>query len=181
MLDVLRAETCDTPSADAVARALAALTAEDLLRLKRLAQLRARVLPGVEWDDLLNEALLRALDGSREWPKGVSLLTFLGGIMRSLVDVRVAERRRRMEHILRGEENSVMPPDVQIHARQCLAAFTRRFADDADVLVLVAVLAGLPAGAPGAAIAFSNHRRWEAARKRLRRAILRGELDGFRP
>ena len=61
-------------STETVARALAALTPSDLLRLKRVAQLRARLIPGLEWDELLNEALLRALDGSRRWPEGVPLL-----------------------------------------------------------------------------------------------------------
>ena len=58
-------------STEAVARALATLTPVDLVRLKRLAQLRARLLPGLEWDELLNEALLRALDGSRRWPDSI--------------------------------------------------------------------------------------------------------------
>jgi len=40
-------------------------TPSDLVRLKRLAQFRARQLPGLEWEELLNEALLRAFDGSR--------------------------------------------------------------------------------------------------------------------
>jgi len=65
MLNLLRSDFVADASTEAVARALAALTSADLLRLKRLAQLRARLLPGLEWDELLNEAVLRALDGSR--------------------------------------------------------------------------------------------------------------------
>jgi len=97
MLNLIRSDiavAAPEPSTETVARALATLTPSDLVRLKRLAQLRARLLPGLEWDELLNEALLRALDGSRRWPEGVPLLTFLAGIMRSLVDRRVHERRR---------------------------------------------------------------------------------------
>src|SRR5271163_4921104 len=52
-----------------VAHALRRLTDADLLRLEALARLRARGLPGgVAWSDLLNEAIRRALDGSRPWP-----------------------------------------------------------------------------------------------------------------
>jgi hypothetical protein len=78
MLDPMRSDIAAAPAdtpAEVVARALAALTPSELVRLKRLAQLRARLLPGLEWEEeLLNEALLRALDGSRRWPEGVPLL-----------------------------------------------------------------------------------------------------------
>ena len=186
MLDLMRSDiTADAAesSTEAVARALATLTPSDLVRLKRLAQLRARLLPGAEWDELLNEALLRALDGSRRWPEGVPLLTFIAGIMRSLVDGRVDERRRRLvEHALAGRElPPAAPADMQLHARQCLAAIAQFFAADADVLALIAALARqYLGGADGAAPRLSKKRR-EAARKRLARAILRGQLDGFLP
>src|SRR5215472_4408636 len=129
MLDSLRSDNAAAAaeySTEAVARALAALTPVDLVRLKRLAQLRARVLPGLEWDELLNEALLRTLDGSRRWPEGVPLLAFVAGIMRSLVDRRVQERRRLVEHALAVSEMPLeAPPDARLHARQCLAAIAQ--------------------------------------------------------
>ena len=185
MLDLMRSDIAAgaaESSTEAVARALATLTPSDLMRLKRLAQLRARLLPGAEWDELLNEALLRALDGSRRWPEGVPLLTFIAGIMRSLVDGRVDQRRRLVEHALAGRElPPAAPADMQLHARQCLAAIAQFFAADADVLALIAALARqYLGGADGAAPRLSKKRR-EAARKRLARAILRGQLDGFLP
>ena len=185
MLDLMRSDItagAAESSTEAVARALATLTPSDLVRLKRLAQLRARLLPGAEWDELLNEALLRALDGSRRWPEGVPLLTFIAGIMRSLVDGRVDQRRRLVEHALAGRElPPAAPADMQLHARQCLAAIAQFFAADKDVLTLIAALARqYLGGADGAAPRLSKKRR-EAARKRLARAILRGQLDGFLP
>src|SRR6516162_2323229 len=158
MLDLMRSDIAAgaaESSTEAVARALATLTPSDLVRLKRLAQLRARLLPGAEWDELLNEALLRALDGSR---------------------------RRLVEHALAGSEiPPAAPPDMQLHARQCLAAIAQFFAADTDVLTLIAALARqYLGGADGAAPRLSKKRR-EAARKRLARAILRGQLDGFLP
>jgi len=68
MLDLKRSDipaVSAESSTETITRALAALTPSDLVRLKRLAQLRARQLPGLEWEELLNEALLRAFDGSR--------------------------------------------------------------------------------------------------------------------
>lgn len=185
MLNLMRSDIAAgaaESSTETVARALATLTPSDLVRLKRLAQLRARLLPGLEWDKLLNEALLRALDGSRRWPEGVPLLAFIAGIMRSLVDGRVYERRRLAEHTLAGSAIPPTPlPESQLHARQCLAAIAQFFAADPEVLALIAALARqYLGGSDGPAPRLSQKRR-EAARKRLARAILRGQLDGFLP
>ena len=185
MLDLMRSDIAAgaaESSTEAVARALATLTPSDLVRLKRLAQLRARLLPGAEWDELLNEALLRALDGSRRWPEGVPLLTFIAGIMRSLVDGRVDQRRRLVEDALAGSElPPAAPADMQLHARQCLAAIAQFFAADADVLALIAALARQYLGGANDAAPRLSQKRREAARKRLARAVLRGQLDGFLP
>jgi len=158
MLDLMRSDiTADAAesSTEAVARALATLTPSDLLR---------------------------ALDGSRRWPEGVPLLTFIAGIMRSLVDGRVDQRRRLVEHALAGSEiPPAAPPDMQLHARQCLAAIAQFFAADTDVLTLIAALARQYLGGPNNAAPRLSQKRREAARKRLARAILRGQLDGFLP
>jgi RNA polymerase sigma-70 factor (ECF subfamily) len=76
------------PTQRDVGAALAALSDEDLLRVRAIARLRARSLPpgGMSWSDLLHEAVLRALTGARPWPPGVPLLAFLAGVMRSLCD-----------------------------------------------------------------------------------------------
>lgn len=182
MLDLVRSDFAADAATEAIAQALAALTPSDLVRLKRLAQLRARLLPGLEWDELLNEALLRALDGSRRWPEGVPLLAFLAGIMHSLVDNRAAERRRLAERTLAGVESRVAAsPEAQTHARQCLAAINQFFAGDPDVLVLIAALSRQYLGGAERSAPRLGRKRRDAARKRLARAILRGQLDGFLP
>lgn len=184
MPDPMRSEiaTSAEASTEAVARALARLTPSELVRLKRLAQLRARLLPGLEWEELLNEALLRALDGSRRWPAGVPLLAFLAEIMRSLVDARTRERRHLAERALaEGQMPMAALPDACLHARQCLAAITRFFAGDPDVLALIAAMARQYLGGADDPSTRLNGKRREAARKRLARAILRGQLDEFLP
>lgn len=178
MLDKLRSDTGMDASTEAVAQALAALTAADLVRLKRLAQLRARLLPSLDWEELLNEALLRALDGSRQWPDEVPLVTFIAGIMRSLVDARASERRRRAEEA-DVQDADQAEPDARIHARQCLDAIRAFFANDPDVLALIGDLARRHLGGPDKPCLSQNRR--EAARKRLARAILRGDLDRYLP
>jgi hypothetical protein len=76
----------DRTAADA-ASAIEALSETDLARLKALAQLWSRGLPeGFGWADVLHEAIVRVLDGSRVWPFGVPILAFLSGVMRSICD-----------------------------------------------------------------------------------------------
>lgn len=62
---------------------LAGLTAADLLRLERAAVTYA-VGIGVEARDVVNEAIRRALDGTRKCPRELPLLNFLIGAMRSM-------------------------------------------------------------------------------------------------
>jgi len=185
MLDPMRSDNAAAAaetSTETVARALATLPPSDMVRLKRLAQLRARLLPGQEWEELLNEALLRALDGSRRWPEGVPLLAFIAGIMRSLVDRRVQERRRLPEPALAGSgAPPTSPQEAQLHARQCLGAIAQFFAGDPDALPLIGGLAREYLGGADDTAPRLNKSRREAARKRLARAILRGQLDGFLP
>src|ERR1700726_900410 len=82
-----------------VGAALAALSEEDLLRMRAIARLRARSLPdGMSWSDLLHEAVLRALTGPRPWPPGVPLLAFLAVVSPSICDAQ-GPRPRRQDHL----------------------------------------------------------------------------------
>ena len=125
---------------------------------------------------------MRALDGSRRWPEGVSLLSFIAGIMHSLADGRAQQRQRLAERALAACETSVTPaPDARLHARRCLARIAQFFAGDPDVLALIAGLARQYLGGAGRPAPQLTRKRREAARKRLVRAILRGQLDEFLP
>jgi DNA-directed RNA polymerase specialized sigma24 family protein len=165
-----------------VGAALEAMSEDDLLRLRALARLRARGLPGgVAWSDLLHEAVLRALEGTRRWPPGVPLLAFLAGIMRSLCDEQW--RRRRRESWLPGLEDTMaatladtapeIDPERVFAAAEALAAVDRLFASDA---VALKVIAGLTNGLGAEEI--QRHYGlsavdYDTARRRMRRALLR--------
>jgi RNA polymerase sigma-70 factor (ECF subfamily) len=169
-------------STETVARALAALTRSELLRLKRVAHLRAPADPGSRVGRVVERGSVARPDGSRRWPEGVPLLAFIAGIMRSLVDGRAQERRRLAERALAVGQTSAAPaPDARLHARQCLAAIAKFFAGDPDVLALIAALAQQHLGCVDNPAPRLGKKRCEAARKRLARAILRGQLDGFLP
>jgi RNA polymerase sigma-70 factor (ECF subfamily) len=173
-------------SAVAVAHAFAALSELDLVRLNALARLRARGLPdGTLWSDLLHEAMMRALDGSRQWPQGVPFLAFLSGVMRSLGD-EIWRRHRRERAVLQPDgltdaacETMTCPAADQervIAAVQAMAAIYRLFAGDATVLQIIA---GLGNGLSPEEIQAANGLSpvaYDTARRRMRRTLLRAGL-----
>jgi RNA polymerase sigma-70 factor (ECF subfamily) len=171
-------------SAAAVARALAVLPLADLLRLQALARLRARGLPpGMAWTDLLHEALVRALDGSRQWPPGVPLLVVLAGVMRSLCD-ELWRRRRREAAVLafgtaaaEADAGDIPCPAADqervLAAAEAVGAVYALFAGDPVALRIIAGLAGgLSAEEIRAAHGLSAVD-YDSARRRMRRALLR--------
>lgn len=168
-----------------VSQALEDLSATDRLRLHALARLRARGLPpGASWSDLLHEAIVRALDGSRQWPEGVPLLAFLAGVMRSLCDEAWRRRRREAALITSGDdglcETVPCPAPSQeraLVAVEAVGAIHRLFADDAIALRIVM---GLASGLSAEEIRAMHDLppvEYDSARRRMRRALLRAGLS----
>ncbi len=173
-----------TPPPRDVGAALAALSDDDLLRLRALARLRARGLPGgVAWSDLLHEAVLRALEGTRRWPPGVPLLAFLAGIMRSLCDEHWRRRRREGPLPQPGDAAAALAgtasdadPERAYAAAEALAAVDRLFASDT---VALKVIAGLTNGLGAEEIQRLyglSAVEYDTARRRMRRTLLRHGL-----
>ena len=172
------------PRTGDVASALAALRQTDLLRLAALARLWSRGLPdGLAWTDVLNEAIVRVLDGSRPWPPGVPLLGFLSGVMRSICDdhwrcVRREALRRHGDVADVGATvgDGAPDPERMMAAAQALAAIVELFADDAQALQ---VIAGLSEGLTAAEICRQYalaERDYDTTRKRMRRKLMRHKL-----
>ncbi len=180
-----RVERAAGPPPRDVGAALAALSDDDLLRLRALARLRARGLPGgVAWSDLLHEAVLRALEGTRRWPPGVPLLAFLAGIMRSLSDEQWRRRRRESPLPRPGDTAATLAdvadiaadPERVYAAAEALAAVDRLFASDT---VALKVVAGLTNGLGAEEIQHLyglSAVEYDTARRRMRRALLRHGL-----
>ena len=74
----------DVLSADEISAALDNLPDGALARLERIARWLA-LNRSISADDLLQEAVLRALEGVRKCPRTVSVMAFLVGVMRSIV------------------------------------------------------------------------------------------------
>jgi DNA-directed RNA polymerase specialized sigma24 family protein len=174
-------------SARAVSRALADLSEADLLRLQGLARLRARGLPGaVSWSDLLHEAIVRALDGSRQWPAGLPFLAFLAGVMRSLCDEIWRRRRREVALIAFGDEADAERLDVACPAPdqervfaaiEAINSIHRLFAADT---IAMRIVAGLEAGLSAEEIRATHDLspvEYDSARRRMRRSLLRAGLS----
>jgi len=164
---------------DALASALRALSEADLLRLKTIAQLRVRELPGVQWTDLLHEAVLRALEGTRRWPRHVPLVVFLAGVMRSLADEHWRQHRVRAAlFVVAAPEAATVDPERELIARESLLAVDRLFRDDAEALQLILGLAnGWSAEEIQRAYAM-DATRYATIRKRIRRRLLGAFTDG---
>jgi DNA-directed RNA polymerase specialized sigma24 family protein len=181
-----RIVTVDNTTVD-IARAIHSLSNADLVRLKALAQLWARGLPGgVGWADVLHEAIARALDGSRKWPPDVPILAFLSGIMRSICDDHWRRARRELQVVVRyedladlgaGDEMKSPGPERVVAAAQSLAAIDLLFASDPLALKIIA---GLAEGLTPPEICKRygmSERQYDTTRKRMRRALLRCGLE----
>jgi DNA-directed RNA polymerase specialized sigma24 family protein len=91
----------------------------DWLRLKKAAVRFCGT--GADWEDLQNEALVRALDGRRKCPKNLRVVTFLGNVIRSIAS----------EHDgLDGRS----PPSDELEAQQETGAGAVALTEPADLL-----------------------------------------------
>jgi DNA-directed RNA polymerase specialized sigma24 family protein len=182
----LRLTDTRTLRATEVVRALELASEMDLLRLKALARLHARGLPpDVGWDDLLQEALTRVLTGARQAPRGISLVAFVAGIMRSLKSEhwrRVAKGGLDVERLTRRAAlatelvDTAADPERSMIAHQQLTAIERLFAGDP---VALRIIEGLCQGLTAEQIrrAFDIGKTdYDSARKRIRRCLLREGL-----
>jgi DNA-directed RNA polymerase specialized sigma24 family protein len=176
--------TVENTTAD-ISRAIHLLSDSDLLRLKALARLWSRGLPGsMSWSDVLHEAIVRALSGARRWPAGVPILAFLSGIMRSICEDQWRRDKLELDIFARdrglGSEDDIevaCDPGQALDAAQALAAINELFAADPPALKIIAGLAnGLSASEICEHYGMAQ-REYDTARKRMRRALLRHGIE----
>jgi RNA polymerase sigma-70 factor (ECF subfamily) len=79
-----------------IAAAIRSLTDDDWFRLHKVA-LSYASLYGLDKDDLVHDAIVRALDGSRNCPVSVDIVYFLKEAIRSIADGAAQKKRRRRE------------------------------------------------------------------------------------
>ena len=167
--------------------ALRQLSDGDLRRLEQLARLRVIGLHALDWQDLLHEAIARLLDGSRRWPRDVSLVVFLRETMRSIA----SDHWRRLEKPVvvaeselgvNGEsgegalDNAIDPaasPERRASAAETLARIEEVFEGDDNALK---VMAGMAIGKSPQEIQEEtgmNETRYASTQRRIRRGLAR--------
>ena len=130
-----------------VALAVAVLGDADFARLGQIARLRARGLVGADWQDLLHDALQRAMDGTRQWPSHVPFTVFLRGIIRSLASEAWRRQVRESRHTFHVDDDAIqqVPGDIPDPERRAIEQdLVRRvetlFADDTVAFELLKAL-----------------------------------------
>lgn len=163
--------------------AVAGLSPEELARLERSADFRARALRalGLGWngDDLLQEAMLRTFDGRRKWKKSIRFMQHLKETMRSIAS-HVPDELRGAQVITNFDyedrcSSSSSPEDTSdlLAMRMQISAIRKAFASDAVVLL---ILDGLEQNMSGPDIQSAlgiTQREYETAMTRLRRGLRR--------
>jgi RNA polymerase sigma-70 factor (ECF subfamily) len=186
------ATVADRTAADA-ASAIEALSETDLARLKALAQLWSRGLPGgLGWADVLHEAIVRVLDGSRVWPFGVPILAFLSGVMRSICHDYWRRVRHEQRLLISRDDQSrdgltVDPMDELADPERVavgvagLADVFRLFAVDPVALKIIDGMANGLAAKDICRTYGISALDYDTARRRMRRTLLRHQRNRSEP
>jgi RNA polymerase sigma-70 factor (ECF subfamily) len=156
--------------------AIEGLTPIEKTKLEKLAKSRSKRAGLGDWPELLQEAIFRALSGSRRWPNDVPLIAFLAEVMRSIASesVRRSVRTKPLTDEASGGSSliaNVPAPDRSAIARILLVRIEGQFAADPAVR---SYLHGLYVGETAqetmlrTGLGASDY---DAARKRFRRAV----------
>lgn len=109
---------------DEIRAQIEAFTDVDWLRVRKAAEYWARAY-SAEADDVMNDALERALDGSRQCPQDITIFKFLSGAMRSISSGYRKARTRRAEIHLVAEDGSLVVDPIDDRPNAAEAAQSR--------------------------------------------------------
>jgi DNA-directed RNA polymerase specialized sigma24 family protein len=102
-------------SPEEIRAAIDAFTDVEWVRVRKAAEYWARA-HGVDADDVMQDALERAIDGRRQCPQHLSVLAFLSGAMRSISSgERKAQAERGEVHLVAEDGRLIVDP---AHDRQ---------------------------------------------------------------
>jgi DNA-directed RNA polymerase specialized sigma24 family protein len=156
------------------------LSAADLLRLRSAARALVAGMGekrrGETWEDLLQEAVVRSLAGSRKWPTEVDVKTFLIGTMRSIVSSWVKQAPAEMvsEHEIQLRSKGAPASDLMAGADLLGNIRSQLSADETDLRIFECMLRGLKGPETAAQVGISLSQ-YQSAVKRIRRIIRRLE------
>ena len=175
---------------------LATLSPADMVKLRRLSQVQARKIPDVDADDLLSEGLTRALDGRRNWPRGLEPAAFFKNVFGSIVSALAkhhayaAQVETGIEVDRAGDIDAALgTPDRAnkdssidaIYATEMLQRVMTALASDQKALAVAMALGeGLTAKEAQAQFNMKPNE-YEAARKRVYRAVSQLSAEESQP
>ena len=176
-----------TASTNEIVDALKRLSDADLRRLEMSARIRTIGHNELDWRDLFNEAVDRLLNGSRRWPRDITLVTCLRETMRSIIsDYRRGRRNRlvlletelqpgddRSYDIVENTPDLTGNPERQASAAEILANIEAVFRDDPEAMF---VIAGMASGKSPTEIqkeADMNPTQYATTQRRIRRTLTR--------
>ena len=181
-------------TAEEVRAAIEAFDDAMLVRLKRVAGYYAQG-RGVSPDDLLQEAVLKALDGERICPRKVPVASFLCGAMKSLASAAYKKlkaapeqepvtaeaeggaRNERLATTDPGPEEQLLSKD---EANKMVNALDALFADDQEAQLVIAGLCQDMTREEIQAECQLSDTAYETIRRRIRRAIDRQYPKGWK-
>lgn len=178
-------------STNEIVDALNRLSEADIRRLGMSARIRTIAHNELDWQDLLNDAIDRLLNGSRKWPQDVDLVTFLRETMRSIIsDYRRGRRKRpilletelqsgdgRAYDVVENTPDLSCNPERQASAAEILAKIEAVFKDDPEAMF---VIAGKASGKSPTEIqeeADMNPTQYATTQRRIRRILTREFSD----
>lgn len=170
--------------------------AAELARLMTIAKLLAHNLPAMNAEDLLGTAMLKVLTGERKWRRDLSAFVMLQGAMRS-----IAYSIRKQDNYLLAEDlgtksvedaedetsslaegvSAESDPARTVVAESLLLAVERAVQGDEEMELLVVALADGLTGTDVARELGWDLKKYDAARKRLRRRLAELKKDGSKP
>jgi hypothetical protein len=187
------------PSSE-VRRAFSEMSNADWARAESIAAFIARGLPGMTWEDLLQEVMTQLMSGQRRYPRGKHPLVVLKTAMRSVANnARTAARSTRVDDRYTVEPiddldvggqdaNRLAPAARELRTPEVEALAAERYeaimaaisGDDAVELVTLAWMDGLR-GAAAVEATGLEAKVYDAARKRLVRRLAAFADDGAKP
>lgn len=187
-----------TRSRDEIEEAIDAFTPADWARLNLVAKAYARGRP-IDWQDLIQEAHLRALDGQRKCPEHVDVVKFLCESMRSIANAEAQRVEHRMAHVPvthTGDPNDqtlhladeagdretqkLDEEKLEEHASVCARIIALFDEDPAARLILKEIMEG-SAGEELRKLTGLDKTAYESKRKFMRRTIDRHFPNGWKP
>lgn len=177
-------ETKEFKSKEEFAEAISNLTRAESARLRQASVYLAQI-AALEAEDVLQEALTRALEGKRRWPDHVDIVTFLAMTMRSIVSGESRKASLRPERDPDDEGNPDIyadegPEGLGRRADEILISDEQRRAliamfdeDDEAQLIIEGMLGGME-GEELRNFVGLNPTQYASKRRKIRRVINHG-------